>query len=109
MESNERPFELREKEYDVEANRLDDFEKETKLENDEKRGNDNNQTALPASGNDGVDKDFPDLAPSKSAEFPDGTCPNIPPLIGRGNRSMVDGCWWIFVSILFFWYTFILP
>jgi len=48
-------------------------------------------------------KDFPDLAPSKSMDFPDGT---VPPrgfgLIDRWKKSLVDGRRRILMSILLF-------
>jgi hypothetical protein len=96
----ERQFEDREKE--LEENRSET--ERTKIDNDvENLGI--SQGVLTEQNPGGADKDFPDLAPSKSMEFPDGLT-SICNADGRWKRSLVDGCWRIFLSILFFWYGF---
>jgi hypothetical protein len=102
IESSE-PSTYADKEHDLEASQTSDEESQKNLNGPGEQGASNEERST--NGDPPSTKDFPDLAPSKSMEFPDGSSNSRPRLIDRWNESMVNSCWWISLSLLFVRYT----
>ena len=88
-----------------------DTDLEARRGEDEKVGE---MHAVDADGGDGGEivkppsKDFPDLAPSKSMEFPDGTFPTFTicsKLTFRRTTGMVNSRWGVLMFVLFVRYA----
>jgi hypothetical protein len=58
----------------------------------------------PVAEDPAVTKDFPDLAPTKSMDFPDGSSLSLILLIRRRHSSLVDCGRRIFLLVLLFWF-----